>query len=304
MNTRDIEAFVAVVETGSIVAASARLHLTQPGVTRRVQSLEETLGVPLLDRLSKPLKPTAAGREAYELGRRVLRSVEDLKDGTALDGALTGEFRIGLTPFLAEIMLAAPLDRLRTQYPHLTLRISSAWTPILAAEVLSSRLDAAALFLPEGMDPSADLDCVRLGSTPLLVVAPLDMDLPAQPVLRDLAEKPWIMNEEGCGFRLALRRALEGRRLPLNIVIEALAPELRLSLVARGLGLSLTTPSILAVSPLKDQVRVVEVSDFEMRLHLWLVHRPPAGRLAAPIETLRAALVEALESPAACATAG
>ncbi|HEU4826813.1 MAG TPA: LysR family transcriptional regulator, partial [Dongiaceae bacterium] len=44
MNTHDIEAFVAVVETGSISAAAARLNLTQPGITRRVQNLEETVG--------------------------------------------------------------------------------------------------------------------------------------------------------------------------------------------------------------------------------------------------------------------
>ncbi|NLS75577.1 LysR family transcriptional regulator, partial [Bradyrhizobium brasilense] len=42
---------VAVVETGSIVAASARLNLTQPGVTRRIPNLEEMLGAQLLDRL-------------------------------------------------------------------------------------------------------------------------------------------------------------------------------------------------------------------------------------------------------------
>jgi len=62
MNTRDIEAFLAVVDTGSIVGAAQRLNLTQPGVTRRVQNLEQNLGIDLLDRQSKPLKPTAAGR--------------------------------------------------------------------------------------------------------------------------------------------------------------------------------------------------------------------------------------------------
>ena len=44
MNSHDLEAFAAVVETGSIVGASRRLHLTQPGISRRVQSLEEVLG--------------------------------------------------------------------------------------------------------------------------------------------------------------------------------------------------------------------------------------------------------------------
>ncbi|MFP4899548.1 LysR family transcriptional regulator, partial [Paraburkholderia sp. BR14261] len=65
MNTRDLEAFVAVVESGSLVRASERLFLTQPGLTRRVQNLETTLGIELLDRQSKPLKPTAAGNEVY-----------------------------------------------------------------------------------------------------------------------------------------------------------------------------------------------------------------------------------------------
>src|SRR6516225_8856091 len=100
MNTRDIEAFLAVVDTGSIVGAAARLNLTQPGVTRRVQNLEQTLGIDLLDRQSKPLTPTSAGREAYALGRRVVASVDDLKSGLKPDSPPTGDFRVGLTPFL------------------------------------------------------------------------------------------------------------------------------------------------------------------------------------------------------------
>ena len=113
MNTHDLVAFVAVVETGSIVAASARLNLTQPGVTRRIQNLEEMLGAQLLDRLSKPLKPTAAGIEAYEQGRRLLRMLDDLKSGVASDGVVRGEFRLGLTPYLSEAGLAGPLDAVR-----------------------------------------------------------------------------------------------------------------------------------------------------------------------------------------------
>ncbi len=61
MNTHDLVAFVAVVETGSIVAASARLNLTQPGVTRRIQNLEEMLGAQLLDRLVEAAEADGSG---------------------------------------------------------------------------------------------------------------------------------------------------------------------------------------------------------------------------------------------------
>ncbi|RWF38243.1 MAG: LysR family transcriptional regulator, partial [Mesorhizobium sp.] len=117
MNIHDLEAFVAVVETGSIVGASARLNLTQPGVTRRVQNLEERLATPLLDRQSKPLKPTASGREAYEHGRRVLRSLEDLKAGVSPAGEVRGEFRLGIMPYLSTSALSEPLDSLRAAFP-------------------------------------------------------------------------------------------------------------------------------------------------------------------------------------------
>lgn len=82
MNLIDLEAFVAVVDHGSVVAASAILHLTQSAVTRRIQNLEDSLGVQLLDRQNRPLQPTRAGRETYEFAKPVLSSVRDLKSAS------------------------------------------------------------------------------------------------------------------------------------------------------------------------------------------------------------------------------
>src|SRR3569623_1137706 len=119
MNTHDLVAFVAVGESGSIGAAASRLNLTLPGVTRRIQNLEEMLGAQLLDRMSKPLTPTAAGHEAYEQGRRLLRMLDDLKAGVANDGLVRGEFRLGLTTFLSEAGLSGPLAAVRAEFPAL-----------------------------------------------------------------------------------------------------------------------------------------------------------------------------------------
>src|SRR5216684_3487649 len=93
MNLIDLEAFVSVVDHGSIVAAAAALHLTQSAVTRRVQSLEDMLGVSLLDRQTRPLQPTLAGRETYEFARPVLSSVSDLKAAITQNGEPSGKPR-------------------------------------------------------------------------------------------------------------------------------------------------------------------------------------------------------------------
>jgi DNA-binding transcriptional LysR family regulator len=302
MNTRDIEAFLAVVETGSIVAASARLNLTQPGVTRRIQSLEDMLGAELLDRQSKPLKPTAAGRLAYEHGRSVLRALEDLKSGASAEQQPTGEFRLGITPYLSEASLAEPLDRLRADFPTLSLKVMAAWTPELVEQLVRNELDAAAICLTEGIEPPEPFVAEPLGSQPIIIVASPKFDLPATARLEDLATLedlsrcPWVMNKDGCGFRHALRRAFDAARLPFHVAVEAISPDLRLSLVARGIGIGFSTPASLAASPLRDQIRVVELKDFRLSVCAWLVHRPPAGRLAQPLAVFKDALLAELSS--------
>jgi len=296
MNTHDLVAFVAVVETGSIVAASARLNLTQPGVTRRIQNLEEMLGTELLDRLSKPLRPTAAGHQAYEHGRRVLRMLDDLRSGVADDGIVRGEFRLGISPYLSESGLSGPLDLLRAEFPALAVRVVSGWSPNQLDRVSRNELDAAAICLPDGTAPPDDLVGDDLGSQPVIFVVARDMKVAKQVSLQDLSRMSWVINQDGCGFRGALKRHFDAAHLPFNVAVEALDSELRLSLVARGLGIGLVTPIALKQSPLRNKLKVLRTPDFNPAVRAWVVHRPPAGRLARPIKTFRDALDRELQA--------
>ena len=296
MNTHDLVAFVAVVETGSIVAASARLNLTQPGVTRRIQNLEEMLGAELLDRLSKPLRPTAAGHQAYEHGRRVLRMLDDLRSGVADDGIVRGEFRLGISPYLSESGLSGPLDLLRAEFPALAVRVVSGWSPNQLDRVSRNELDAAAICLPDGTAPPDDLVGDDLGSQPVIFVVARDMKVAKQVSLQDLSRMSWVINQDGCGFRGALKRHFDAAHLPFNVAVEALDSELRLSLVARGLGIGLVTPIALKQSPLRSKLKVLRTPDFNPAVRAWVVHRPPAGRLARPIKTFRDALDRELQA--------
>lgn len=296
MNIHDLEAFVAVVETGSIVAAAARINLTQPGITRRVQNLEDSLGIALLDRQSKPLKPTAAGREAYEHGRRVLRSLDDLKAGVSPGGMIGGEFRLGIMPYLSEAALSAPLDELRSQFPQLTLRIVTSWSPQLIEQVAHSQLDAATVCLAEGVQPPDNVVGDVLGVHNVILVASPSLGVPKEPRLEELSRFPWIMNQSGCGFRAFIQHRFEAERLPFDVGVEAMSADLRMSLVARGLGIGILTPAALEDSRWRNAIEIIEAPDFNPKVVNWLVHRPPAGRLARPIATFGEALMETLKS--------
>lgn len=296
MNTRDLEAFLAVVDRGSILAAAAQLHLTQPGITRRIQSLESALGVQLLDRQSKPLKPTSAGRDAYQLGRRVLASLEDLRAGISAEQEVSGEFRFGITPFLADMALVEPVCSVRKAFPRLHLRVCSRWSSELLRDLEANRIDAALVYLPGGNEPPAGFEREQLGRIAVKVIVPRTLALPKRTSLRDLSDQPWVLSQDGCGFRRVLQRALDAAQLPFHVAVEALDPVLRHSLIARGVGIGLTAGALLKDSPFRSALRVVEVPEFKAEIHAWLVYRAASGRLAAPLEHLRVALRDALKA--------
>ncbi|WP_449413392.1 LysR family transcriptional regulator [Pandoraea soli] len=295
MNTHDLQAFVAVVESESMAQASEKLFLTQPGLTRRVQNLEKLLGIELLDRQSKPLKPTPAGREVYGLARTVLRAVDDLKAVASPDTEPSGEFRIGVPPFLSELALEQPIDFLRNTFPKLTLRVTAAWSPGLLQSLEQTKVDAAVVLLPESVALPEGVTSTLLSRRPMVVVAPSAFGLADKPAtLADLANHPWVLNQDGCGMRSGLARAMAMAGLPFNVAVEAFGSELQLSLVARGLGVGLATPEVLARSAHAKALQVLDVPEFRSGLNVWLVHGALPSRLARPVALMRDALAERL----------
>ncbi|MDR3448070.1 LysR family transcriptional regulator [Dyella sp.] len=286
MNTRDVRAFVAVVDTGSIVQAAAQLHLTQPGVTRRVQSLEALLGIELLNRQSKPLRPTAAGLEIYRKGRDLLDAEASLLALARTDTEPTGEFRLGMPPYLAERALAGPIDQLRLRFPGLTLRVHSSWSPGLMEQVEQGQLDVSAVLLSESSPPPQAMTAHAFDRQPIRIVAAPSLGLRGRVSLKDLSAFPWVLSQNGCGMRSTLRRTMEERGLPCNVGVEAFGSDLQLSLVARGTGIGIVTPDLLAASPYRKQVKVLTVTDFQMDMIAWLIHRALPPRLEVPVALL------------------
>ncbi|MGB0125716.1 MAG: LysR family transcriptional regulator [Silvibacterium sp.] len=151
MNLIDLEAFVSVLDYGSIVAASAHLHLTQSAVTRRIQNLEDALGTPLVDRQTRPLQPTRAGQETYEFAKPVLSSVNDLKTGIMHGGEPSGDFRFGMSRSLGDVAIGAPITRLRTDLPKIRIQAFVQWSGVLLERLATRALDCAVVILPEGI---------------------------------------------------------------------------------------------------------------------------------------------------------
>src|SRR6202453_3750470 len=296
MNLIDLEAFVSVVDHGSIVAASTHLHLTQSAVTRRIQNLEDALGTPLLDRQTRPLQPTRAGKETYEFAKPVLSSVNDLKTGIMHGGEPSGDFRFGMSRSLGDLAIGAPIRCLRADLPKIRIQAFVQWSGALLERLACRALDCAVVLLPEGSTPPPSLMSECLGGTPYTIVAAKTNRLSKPATLEELASNAWVLNPHGCSVRQSLETAFLQRGLPFVSVVEAEGYELHLSLVSEGVGLGLVMPQVLHSSVLRKHIKPVTVKGLSLIQNVWILHSRHIGRLTPAVRCVRDAVKQQLRT--------
>ncbi len=141
-------AFVAACEEGSISRAAGRLFHSQPAVTRQILSLEKVLGVVLLDRSSRGVKPTAAGLAVLARAQKVLRDVEALSGAAHDPKGENGDLRIACSDTVAQYWLAPQLGRFARQNPLARLHLTISNSPEIAARVAAGLEDIGFVLLP------------------------------------------------------------------------------------------------------------------------------------------------------------
>ncbi|MBD9541440.1 LysR family transcriptional regulator [Ensifer sp. ENS04] len=291
MNLQDIQAFVAVAETGSVNRAAARLNLTQPATTRRVQNFEAVLaGAPLFDRSVKPATLTALGRHVLEHCRCVLVAVAELKACAANASNPAGDLRVGVAHGLGEFVLTSPLDALRRSFPLIRMQVSSNWSANLIDEVRNGAIECAVGLLTDVHTVPTGLQRLSLGEERVVIVSSPE-SVPAircgnKIRLRDLTEEGWFLNPRGCGCRAALERAFDRQNLPLQVAAEVYGEDLQLSLLAHSGGLGLVPYRQLALSPHRQKLRVLDVADFQISATVTLVRNAVPGRFDPAIALL------------------
>lgn len=145
------QAFAAVVECGSFSAAAESLFVAQSVVSKRVQKLEQQLGVRLLDRSRRQAELTAAGRSAYPCIRALLEEYRQLEQAVHPAGLL----RLALLPVADCYAIPQRLAEFAAARPGLELRLEERENTAAAALLKSGRCDGAFYrtaerVLPEG----------------------------------------------------------------------------------------------------------------------------------------------------------
>lgn len=296
MNFEDLRALVAVAEAGSLAKAATRLHITQPAVTRRIQRLESDLGAQLLDRDSKPARLTRTGTEVYAHALKIIHTGQELR-ASAAGGPSTAPVRLGVSYVLADAMLGAAVDAVQRASPGTRLVLTADRSAVLARRVAERDLDGAILVTAMGQSIDGPFSVRELGCERVFVVAPASYSGACRTSIADLVQVRWVINPDGCGFRSQLERALAAAGGHVELAVEAWGVDLQLALVAQGLGFGLIPARVLAASPKRDLVKVLDTRDFRPTVAVQLIAASSPGSAQRPLDTFAQVIAREMQHP-------
>ena len=259
---RQLEVFRSVALTRNFSRSGQLIGLTQPAVSRCITELEGQLGLKLLNRTTREVELTEAGRK---LAARLERVLEEL-DNTLLDvqGMATerrGRVRVASSPTLSANLMPECIALCRRQWPGLQLTLLDRIQHDVLDSVRSGEVDFGVVIDPGERE---DLHCEPILSEPFCLVCPPGHALSQQAQVhwRDLAGESLVLLDHASGSRRLIDRALEAQGVVAENAQDVGHPTTIFRMVEAGLGLSVV-PDLalppeglngLAVRPLLPRV--------------------------------------------------
>jgi DNA-binding transcriptional LysR family regulator len=252
INLRQIEAFKAVMENGTISRAAEIIHISQPAMSKLIAHLEFDTGLRLFDRVKGRLAPTDHGMRLYEEVGRIFAGVRQVENVVeAIRREEQGRLAIGVLPALANSFIQrTTTDFLRERRNVFCLvhSLSSQW---VVDWVIARKLDVG--LVSARMDnPYVTLE--PLMKQPLACIMPSDHPLREKSHIepQDLENIPFVAFDSNIYVSHLVSEMFESYKVSPHIVLVANAAPTVCEFVAEGLGVSLVHP--LMVSGLEDRL--------------------------------------------------
>ena len=274
MDTRQLSAFVAVVELRSFSQAASRLGVTQPAVSLQIRSLEQRLGQKLVDRSGRRVEPTEAGERLYQSAKRMLQIEEELLEGLAdaETGELSGALKLGAStgPGGAAVPVLLCAFQQANQAVTISLVVHDTQTVVelVAARELelgivgASRRQRGVVFEPLFTDEV------------ILAMPPGHRFAGRQISLDELRSEPLILMQEGAGVRQVIDDELRGagvRLRDLDVRLELGLQESVRSAVRAGYGVAFISRTAIEAELAAGELAEAHVQGLAPRRELALV---------------------------------
>lgn len=279
MELRQLEYFVAVAEEANFTRAAERVRISQSGISAQIKQLERELGATLIDRSTRQVTLTVAGKAALEHARDALTAAQSVQQ--AVDEVTTlirGKFHVGMVTACTVPALFDALAAFHCAHPGVEVALTENNSDVLIERVRSGELDVA--LVGTAATPPTDLDTVAIISEPLTALVPTGHALAgrAKATLSEVVQFPIVCMPDGTGIRTVFDRACWALGVHADIGLAASAPDAVADLATRGLGVAVLSRSMAAAYPHLQPVLIEDVETPAVLSLVWSGHKSPVLR--------------------------
>ncbi|WP_130806064.1 LysR family transcriptional regulator [Senegalia massiliensis] len=275
MNIDYLRAFYITVKANSISKAAKILHLTQPGLSMQIQSLEKELQVSLLNRSNRGVNLTEAGEIVFDYANTILslqdnveRDLENLKTHKK-------KLFIGSCKSIGEYALPCSIYIYKHENPDIDINLEISNTKKVIDNVLNNTVN---LGIAQNKIDNKNLVYQKITSNDMLLVTSLPLVKKAI-TIDELKKLPLIFREKGSGARKDIINSLKNKAITtddLNIIYELNSMEAIKTSVISGKGISFI-PELIIKRELRDKILThIKVDDFNVVSEYYVVYRKNA----------------------------
>jgi LysR family transcriptional regulator, low CO2-responsive transcriptional regulator len=287
---RQLRTFTAALRAGSFAAAAEILHITPPAVTVQMRQLEDSAGMPILERNSAGLKSTDAGREIANAALRIEAALAECDDAlAALRGLDSGHVAIGVVS-TAKYFAPQVLGAFARAHPAVEIRLEVGNRAAILSALEANTLDLALT----GWPPSQlAVQKAAIGEHPHIIVARPDHPNVSGRKLTPavLVEETFLVRERGSGTRLLMERFFADARVAPRIGMEMGSNETIKQAVIAGLGIAFISAHTVAVELADRRLVALDIIGLPV-MRTWFIVNLAKKRLLPSAAALRQFMID------------
>lgn len=259
MDIQNIRAFLMVAETGSFSRAAENLYITQPAISKRISTLEESLDCKLFDRLGKNIQLTQAGEALIPSYQRILAEMDEAQRIiSTLRTRVSGHLKFGTSHHIGLHRLPPVLRQYSRLYPDVELDIQFMDSEQAAALLLKGSIELALITLPDQVEKpfktipiwTDHMQCVAANDHPLSLLKSVTR--------KQLAQHGVLLQSHNTHTRDIIDQALK-LEPGIKIIMESNYLETIKAMIQNGLGWGVLPESMIDASLHKLRIKNVNM---------------------------------------------
>jgi len=271
MNIRQVEAYRAIMQTGSASRAAEVLRVTQPAVSRLIAELEKTIGFSLFDRVRGRLVPTPESHLFFSDVERAFVSLDELRHSASkIRDSGSGVMKIASMSAAGSTIVPRAIKSFRKLHPKVTVDVQSMSSADVRIGVATGKFDLG--IAPMGAD-TLGVDWKPFSTDPAVCAIPPRHKLAEKAVISpaDLDGVEFVAHTPEDRIRRSIADLMSAGSHDLNIVAESTFCITILAMVLQGVGIGLVNP--MATEGFTERGGVLRPFNPDIELNITLVLR-------------------------------